>query len=510
MCQAYNPRMSTSLHSRDLYTVAQVRVIEQAALATLHITGFELMRRAVTAALASLRRHWPQACRIAIYCGPGNNGGDGFLLGVLARESGLQVAMLALAQGARGEAQLARDAWERVAGPVPAWNPMDALPDADVHVDALYGIGLNRAPAPDVAQLITRLNASPAPVLALDVPSGLDADTGHCPGVAIRADVTVTFVAHKRGLHTGRAADCTGALELATLGVPDSMPAGALIDARTLCAEGLPPRARYANKGDNGHVLVVGGGAGMSGAAYLTGVGALRAGAGLVSIATHPAHAAMLNLTRPELMVHAVDAAPPLQPLLDRASVVALGPGLGRGTWGRTLWRAALIAGKPLVLDADGLNLLAEEPDKFTAPTVLTPHPGEAARLLGVATAAIEADRFAAVRELAQRYAAVVVLKGAGSLVARSDGRLDVCPWGNPGMASGGMGDLLAGIIAALLAQGCSAWQAACLGVGLHARAGDLAAQAGERGLLATDLLQPLRALVNERPSEGWDGNDGR
>ncbi len=500
--------MQTSSPSRDLYTVAQLRVIEAEALQALQITGFELMRRAVTAALASLRRHWPQARRIAIYCGPGNNGGDGFLLGALARESGLQVHMLALAERATGEAAMARSAWESVAGTVHIWSGTDPLPDADVHVDALYGIGLNRAPGTMAAQLIERIDASQQPVLALDVPSGLDADTGHCPGVAIRADVTVTFVAHKRGLHTGRAADCVGALELSPLGVPDTLPACALVDARTLRVEGMPRRARYANKGDNGHVLVVGGDAGMSGAVCLAGLGALRSGAGLVSVATHPVHAAMLNVPRPELMVHAVGDAPALRPLLERASVVVLGPGLGRQAWGRTLWQSVLAAGTPLVLDADGLNLLAEAPRAFVTPVVLTPHPGEAGRLLGISTSAVETDRFAAVREIARRYNAVVVLKGAGTLIARADGRLDVCPWGNPGMASGGMGDILSGIIAALLAQGCSGWQAAGLGVGLHARAGDRAAQAGERGLLATDLLQPLRALVNERPSEGCDASD--
>ena len=502
--------MPASLPSRDLYTVAQIREIEREALTALQITGFELMRRAVTAALASLRRHWPQARRIAIFCGPGNNGGDGFLLGALARESGLQVELLALAADAKGDAALARRAWENVAGPLPTWDWPEVLPDADVHVDALYGIGLNRAPTGEIARLIDRINASRVPVLALDVPSGLDADTGNCPGMAIRADVTVTFVAHKRGLHTGRAADCTGALELATLGVPDTLPACAMADARTLRAGGLPARARYANKGNNGHVLVVGGAAGMSGAVHLAGAGALRAGAGLVSVATHPAHAAILNCARPELMVHAVSDAATLQPLLARADVVALGPGLGRETWGRTLWQAVLAAPKPLVMDADALNLLAGEPRHFSTSVVLTPHPGEAARLLGVSTDEVEADRFAAVRELARRHAAVVVLKGAGSLVARADGRVDVCPWGNPGMASGGMGDLLTGIIAALLAQGCTAWQAARLGVSLHARAGDLAAQAGERGLLATDLLQPLHALVNEREGEGCHENDGQ
>jgi NAD(P)H-hydrate epimerase len=479
---------------RDLYTVAQVRALERAALDTLDIESFELMQRAARAALDGLRRRWPQAQRLTICCGPGNNGGDGFLLGALARDSGLAVSVLALAPTAHGDAARARAAWIAGGGPVLAWDETAALPACDVLVDALYGIGLDRAPQAPAAGLIRRINASPAPVLALDVPSGLNADTGECPGVAVHADATLTFVAHKRGLHTGHAADCIGVLELATLGVV----ARVLPDARLLAASALPPRSRHANKGDNGHVLVIGGAPGMSGAAQLAGTSALRAGAGLVSVATHPQHAATLNLTRPELMVHAVGDATALAEPLKRASVIALGPGLGRDDWGRALWDAALSAGRPLVLDADGLNLLAAPPPRrFASPTVLTPHPGEAARLLGVDTAAIEHDRFAAARRLAQQYGAVVVLKGAGSLIADPDGRLDVCPWGNPGMASGGMGDLLTGILAALLAQGCTPWQAACLGVGLHARAGDLAAQMGERGLLASDLLLPLRTLLN-------------
>jgi NAD(P)H-hydrate epimerase len=484
-------------YSRDLHTVAQLRVMEGAALAALGISGHELMRRAASAALNSLRRHWPQLQQICIHCGPGNNGGDGFLLGVLAREAGLQVELVALSATAHGDAVLARAAWEAGGGKVQLWDADDVLPAAELHVDALYGIGLNRAPEPAAARLIELINHSDRPVLALDVPSGLNTDSGDCPGAAIRADVTVTFIAGKRGLHTGRAADQIGVLELATLGVPDSVYANTSPDARLLVAEALPPRARYANKSDNGHVLVIGGEHGMAGAARLAGESALRAGAGLVSMATRAEHVFTLNAARPELMVHGVDGPQTLAPLLERASVLALGPGLGQAAWGHALWLTALDANKPLVLDADGLNLLACEPRQFTAPTVLTPHPGEAARLLGVSTSEIERDRFAAVRELARRYAAIVVLKGAGSLISDPDGRLDVCPWGNPGMASGGMGDLLTGIVAALLAQGCSAWQAACLGVGLHARAGDRAAQQGERGLLASDLLAPLRALGN-------------
>jgi NAD(P)H-hydrate epimerase len=491
--------MSTSPH-RALYTVDQIRALERGALGALAVSNHELMLRAAHAALDSLRRHWPQAARIAIHCGPGNNGGDGFLLGVLAREAGLHVEVVALTESSHGEAAQARAAWEGAGGSVRLWRGSEALPQVDVHVDAMYGIGFNRAPDAAEAALIEAINASATPVLALDLPSGLSADSGDCPGAVIRADVTVTFIAYKRGLHTGRAVEQVGGLELATLGVPDGVYSPLHPDALLLAAETLPPRARHANKGDNGHVLVVGGDHGMAGAARLAGEAALRAGAGLVSVATRAGHVFALNATRPELMAHAVDGPQTLGPMLERASVLALGPGLGRGAWGHALWLTALDAGKPTVLDADGLNLLAREPRVFTTPTVMTPHPGEAARLLGVAVDDVERDRFAAVRELARRYGAVVVLKGAGSLVADADGRLDVCPWGNPGMASGGMGDLLTGIVAAMLAQGCEPWKAACLAVGLHARAGDIAARQGERGLLASDLLDPLRSLGNALP----------
>lgn len=483
--------------SIDLYTVAQVRALERDAIAALGGASFELMQRAGAAALASLRRRWPQARRLTIFCGPGNNGGDGFMLAALAGKDGLQVRVVALDTHAHGDAALAREAWTQTGGTIATWQAGQVLPGADVLVDALYGIGLNRALQGPSAEVVEFINAAATPVLALDVPSGLDADTGHVPRVAIHADLTVTFIAHKRGMHTGHAADCVGGLELATLDVPQTLLGATPADAHTLRAACLPPRPRYANKGRNGHVLVIGGAAGMGGAVQLAGLGALRAGAGLVSLATAPAHAAMLNVAQPELMSQAVAGVTDLPPLLERASVLALGPGLGQGEWGQAMWRAAIDTAKPLVVDADGLNLLATAPRRFVAPVVLTPHPGEAARLLGTKVDAVEADRYAAVRELARRYAAVVVLKGAGSLVADPSGRVAVCPWGNPGMATGGMGDLLTGIVAALLAQGCIPWEAACLGVGLHARAGDLAAGDGERGLLPTDLLQPLRHLGN-------------
>jgi NAD(P)H-hydrate epimerase len=244
-------------------------------------------------------------------------------------------------------------------------------------------------------------------------------------------------------------------------------------------------------------VLAIGGETGTAGAIHLTGEAALRCGAGMVSVATRPQNIGALNASRAELMAHGVDSASQLAVLLERASVVAIGPGLGQGDWGRNLFDAALASEKPLVIDAGALNLLAHAPRKVPACVVMTPHPGEAARLLECDVATIQCDRFAAARALASRFGAVVVLKGAGSLIADPNGRVAVCPWGNPGMASGGMGDLLTGIVAALLAQELSPWDAACLGVGVHARAGDMAAGDAPRGMIASDLLGPLRRLVN-------------
>lgn len=486
-------------HCHDLYTVEQVRALDRRAIDVLGIPGFELMRRAAAAAFACLRRHWPDATRVGVYCGPGNNGGDGYLLASLAREAGLSVVVFALPGELHGDGALARSTFERAGGQVHAWDEAGFLVDVDVHVDALYGTGLTRTLSPAVARLVALIRASRVPVLALDVPSGLDADSGACSGEAVRADVTVTFIAAKRGLYTGQAAEFVGRVELHTLSLPEPLWLDARPDATLMLAESLPARPRTSHKGTNGHVLAIGGDAGTAGAIRLCGEAALRAGAGLVSVATRASNLTALNAARPELMAHAVDGPQALEPLLDRATVLAAGPGLGRSAWAHALWLTALDSAKPLVLDADGLNLLATEPRQFTHPAVLTPHPGEAARLLGTDVARIEADRFAAVRRIADTYGAVVVLKGAGSLVASPEGRVAVCPWGNPGMATGGMGDLLTGVIAALLAQGCDAWHAACLGVGLHARAGDLAAEQGERGLLASDLLAPLQRLSNGR-----------
>jgi len=487
--------MSAPHRDTALFTSAQSRAIDRRAIDELGIPGFELMSRAAAAAFAQLRRRWPEARHLRIVCGAGNNGGDGYLVGRDALAAGFRVDLVALGTpGESGDASLAREAYLEAGGVVTVADDDDALAAPELIVDAIYGTGLNRAPEGEAKRAIETINDAGVPVLALDIPSGLSADSGSCPGIAVRAAATATFIVHKRGLHT-HAAELAGEVVLHPLGLPENLLETP--DAVLLTPHGLPPRPRDSHKGSNGHVLAIGGDHGTGGAVRMAAEAAARTGAGLVSVATREQNVLAMNAARPELMAHAVDGPQALEPMLEKASVIALGPGLGQAAWGHALWTTALDAGKPTVLDADGLNLLNAEPRLLPARIILTPHPGEAARLLGITTAEVQADRFAAVRTLARRFEAVVVLKGNGSLIASPDGGVAVCPWGNPGMASGGMGDTLTGIVAGLLAQGCAPYEAACLGVSLHARAADAAARAGERGLLAGDLLEPLRRLVN-------------
>ena len=488
-----------------LYTAAQVRELDAQAIATLGISAHVLMQRAAAAAWRCLRARWPQARRIVVLCGSGNNGGDGYLLACIARDAGMQASVIALAPAAGDAAGRACAEWRNARGAI--LDVDETLPDADVYVDALLGTGLTRPVEGRARALIEQLNARKGAVLALDVPSGISADSGEMLGLAVRAATTITFVAHKRGLFTGAALDHCGELVLDMLGLPESLYTNSAFDARLLdmrrMAQWLPPRARDAHKGDFGHVLAIGGDAGMGGAIRLCGEAALRAGAGLVSVATRAENVIALNAGRPELMAQAVKDALMLHPLLNRAHVVALGPGLGQSEWSSALWHSAIAACRPTVLDADGLNLLARNVVHLPPHTVLTPHPGEAARLLECDIAAITRDRYAAAREIALEYDSVTVLKGAGTLIAHPQGEVAVCPWGNPGMATGGSGDVLTGIIAGLLAQGLDTWRAARLGVALHAQAGDAAAKDGEAGLIASDLFPHLRILRN-----AWGSDD--
>ena len=484
-----------------LHTAAQARAMDAAAVETLGIAAYELMGRAGAAAWSLLHRRWPQARRIGVACGPGNNGGDGYVLARLARAAGCQVQVLVGPDGAprTEEAKRAWNAWREDGGVTRVFDGQ--LPEVDLWVDALFGTGLARGMHGVAQAMIERINATHLPVLALDLPSGLDGDRGHAERDCIRADATITFLAAKRGLYTGQGRDAAGEVSYDALGLPTDFlarfPSSATWFGPDALADGLAPRHANAHKGEHGHVLCIGGEMGMGGAVRLCAEAALRAGAGLASVATRTEGVAALVAARPEAMTHAVEDADALAPLLQRASVLAVGPGLGRGEWGRELFEAAVASGKPLILDADGLVLLSMHPRPLPQ-AILTPHPGEAARLLGMGNQEVQADRFDAVSRLAEKFQCVVVLKGAGTLVAAPGETTAVIGAGNPGMATGGMGDVLPGVVAALHAQGLSNFRAAVVGALLHGAAGDAAARVdGERGLLPSDLFPHLRRLAN-------------
>jgi len=487
-----------------LFDAAALRQLEARATHRLG-DGFELMRRAGQAAWRDLLARWPDAMRVLVVCGPGNNGGDGYVLAHRALEAGRDVCVVRLAEHApRSElAHRAADEYAAAGGQINAFE--HGLPPCDVLVDALFGIGLSRAPDSTTQELIAAINAQHAPVFALDVPSGVDADRGAVPGAAVIATRTIEFIAPKAGLRTGAALDHAGTLSLASLDLHaddfDGVVAVAERLAATDLSRWLAPRPRDSHKGRNGRVLCIGGDHGSGGAIVLCAEAALRSGAGLVEVATRERHVAALLARLPEAMAHDVGDAYALHVALDRADAVALGPGLGQGDWSLPLYERAIASGKPLMLDADALNLLATRPFALPADAVITPHPGEAARLLCTSTAEIQRDRFAAARALCERYACVVVLKGAGTIVMAAHETPRLIAAGNPGMAVGGMGDVLSGVIAALRAQGINAFDAAACGALLHSAAGDAAAHdGGERGLLPSDLMPWLRHFSNQEP----------
>ena len=499
--------MKITAASSSLYTAAEVYALDAAAIAA-GTPALQLMKRAGRAAFELLLARYPEPGLISIYCGAGNNGGDGYVLAALAAQRLLAVQVIQLAPAERLTGA-ARAAYEFAAqeGVAMQLFTETTVPTAGVIIDALLGIGLQGALKAEYAAAIAQINAAQLPVLALDIPSGLQADTGAVASVAVAASLTITFIGIKRGLLTGRGAALCGELVLEQLGVQPEVYAQVPTELTRLACGALlaqlPARAADAHKGDFGHVMVIGGDIGYGGAALMAAEAAARSGAGLVSIATRPEHVPAILARRPEVMAMGVISGQELEPLLVRPSVIVIGPGLGRSPWSEQMLQQAVKSGLPLVLDADALNILAEGrvvPASIARTNwLLTPHPAEAARLLNCTTAEVQADRFAAVIKIQQQYNCAVILKGAGSLVAGSDGSLGLVSDGNPGMATGGMGDVLSGILGALMAQGLSTSQAAPLGASLHACAADLAAQEyGQRSLLATDLIPYLCELLNE------------
>ncbi|HBS42578.1 MAG TPA: bifunctional ADP-dependent NAD(P)H-hydrate dehydratase/NAD(P)H-hydrate epimerase [Oceanospirillales bacterium] len=497
-----------------IYSVAGVRELDRRIIERMGDNGFELMSHAAEAAFALLLSRWPDAEHICVFAGPGNNGGDAWVLASLAALHKIRVSFYTLGDMSRqsGSAAEARSAALQV-GIKPQPFTGELAFDGDLIVDGLLGTGLNAPVRDDYARAIAAINQHPADVLSLDIPSGLHADTGVIMGSAVQATQTVTFIAMKAGLLTADGPDVSGDLSCAALDlIKDDKNAVAPVMERISWyrleqqKRRLPARRGNSHKGSYGHALLIGGEHGAGGAIAMAAEACARTGAGKISCATRAMHVPVILNRRPEVMVHAVESGLQLTPLLDQVTAIGCGPGLGQKSWAELLLQPVLSACLPMVLDADALNNYALNlyssagwHDDFSQrEVVLTPHPGEAARLLRISTDEVQSDRPAAARKLAEQCRAVVVLKGQGSLIASPDGRMALCTDGNPGMASGGMGDILTGVITALLAQGLDAWQAACLGVCVHSAAADMAAaEHGQHGLLATDLLPWIRELMN-------------
>lgn len=489
--------------TNNLYTAAEVRALDAAVIAE-GTPAIHLMKRAGRAAFDALLAHFGEPEELTVYCGGGNNAGDGYVVAALAAAKRIPVTVIMVGDPTNlGEAASAAYQFARQEGVV--MMPPGPAPSSGVIVDALLGTGLSGNVRPEVQSAIEQINNTGLPVVALDIPSGLLADSGNLAGVCVKASLTVTFIGVKQGLVTGRGPAMAGQLIFDGLGVPESIykagPAQSKLVDFAEARAALPTREADAHKGKFGHVMVIGGDVGHGGAAIMAAEAAARTGAGLVSLATRPEHVTAALARRPEVMSFGVISGQELEPWLEKPDVLVLGPGLGQSPWSEQMLQQALATDLPVVLDADALNLVAAgrlwPAGKARDNWLLTPHPGEAARLLGQSTDTINADRFAAVRLLQERFGGVAVLKGAGSLIGAPGQPVGLVTAGNPGMASGGMGDVLSGILGALIAQGLTMGQAAELGVSLHAHAADIAA--GDRGqisLLATDLLDYIGALL--------------
>lgn len=488
---------------RHLYTVAQLRAIEQAAYAGL--APGALMQRAGRAAadyaleLLGDRRDLP----VLVLAGPGNNGGDALEAAANLAEAGVDATVLHL-PGRRDASTETAAAYERARAGSVGW--IDMLPPGaewGLVIDGLFGIGLERPVDGDYREVVVGLESIRCPVLALDVPSGLDADTGAVigpDGIAVRATHTITFLGDKAGLHTADGRDHAGEVRVDMLGIDlDVLPrATARLNGLPLFASRFTARRHNTHKGSFGDVAIVGGAHGMAGAPVLSARGALYAGAGRVYVAalnTPPGY----DSSQPEIMFRSADDFD----VFGRTLVI--GPGMGDSANAIRLLAKALDSDSPLVIDADALNLIGASPDlqsrlaQRTAPAILTPHPLEGARLLGMTAAVVQSDRLEAAREMALRTNATVILKGSGTVIARPDGEVLVNPTGNAGLATAGSGDVLAGICGALLAQGWTGWEAAAAATWIHGAAADALVDegVGPIGMTAGELPAAVRKVLN-------------
>ncbi|MBQ4334481.1 MAG: NAD(P)H-hydrate dehydratase [Myxococcaceae bacterium] len=506
--------------ARRVVTSAEMRRLDEVTIGAFGIPAIALMENAGAAvARFALRRLSSRERRVLILCGPGNNGGDGLVAARHLSQAGAEVSILLTRGELKGEAGVNLAICRKLGLDARVWpegrGRFEALGAGDLVIDAIFGTGLTRPPEGASRELIEAANAvrqRGVHILAVDLPSGVDGDSGQTPGVAVRADETIALALCKQGVATGPGVEFAGHVEVADISIPKAAqaeltgPTTSLLeeaDARSL----LPPRALDFHKGRAGHVVVLTGAPGKSGAAAMTALAALSSGAGLVTLVGREAEVAAARRWSPELMGAVIEGDGPLSPedlprlveLCAGKGALAVGPGLAVGE-GTAEALAALMTSVrlPIVLDADALNALAQsdhldELKRSLAPLVLTPHPKEMARLLRTTVAAVQADRVALARRFAMARGVTLILKGARSVIADKSGEVAINPTGNPGMATAGAGDVLTGCVAALCAQLLPPWSAARAATFAHGLSGDLTRERrGELGLTAGDLIDGL------------------
>lgn len=488
--------------ANKVYTTDASRRIDDIAINTSYQKN--LMQQAGEAIFHYICRHYAPAQHITLFAGKGNNGGDALVVATLAKEKGHTVTVYHShpTDTWQGDAAKALLSAQKANVSLIQYDENTRLDhDSDLIVDGLLGTGIRGNVSKDYAAIIDIINKIKAPTLAIDVPSGLNADTGSLSGACVNATITLSLITQKQGLYTGQAPDVTGKLVFLPLALSqaayDSVSPSGFIASFNQLRQNLPKRANTLHKGQAGHVVVIAGDQGMGGAGLMASLSAYRSGAGLVTLLTHPTHANDIMIAHPEIMVHAIDnPSLSIASFVDRASALVIGPGLNESSWSKSVLSTAVTHPIPKVIDAGALDYIHQHQLNLSQ-AILTPHPGEAARLLNTTSQAVQLDRFRHVKALYDREENIVVLKGAGTLVYAGEKPVFICTAGNAGMASGGMGDILAGIIGSFLAEGVALFDAACIGVQLHSEAADIAmSHHGQRSLMATDVLVELKNIL--------------
>ena len=493
-----------SISEQYIYGPSTVAKVDYRAIHEFSMPGIELMEKAAAYAYESSEECFPNFDSIQIFCGSGNNAGDAYLFGCYAIDHGVTTSVIYLSdpETLKGDAYLAYQRYQSKEGKLIRWNENIDI-NCDLIVDGIFGIGINRSVKGIFLKAIELINQNSTPVLSLDIPSGLSGENGKIMGIAVRADLTTTFVGKKIGLYINDGPKVNKRIKFSNLDIPEVCfeKAQPILEEtnNSHLSQILRQRNKDSHKGNFGHVLVVGGNHGMGGAVRITAEAALRTGAGLVSVITRNENAQTILKIRPEIMAHALESDHKNLPhIIDSVDVIAIGPGLGMDQWAMGLYEAVLESNKPLILDADALNILAKNP-QHREDWVLTPHPGEAARLLVCSNAEIQSDRLKSLKSLYDGFGGVVLLKGQNTLVGHKEKIPHIISAGNPGMSTAGMGDLLTGIISGLYAQFRDQDLHLLTSVAalIHSTAGDRAAESGERGIIATDLFVELKDLLN-------------